>query len=240
MNSTFNTRHSTSERAQARGHFITGTDTGVGKTLIACALLHALTKAGKRSVGMKPVAAGAVATSEGLVNDDVAQLRAASSVPAALRIVNPYCFEPAIAPHIAAAQAGVAIDLAHIARAYAQLAAIADSVIVEGAGGFCVPLNGHADTADLAQQFALPIILVVGVRLGCINHALLTAQAIRARGLRLAGWVANCIDAAMPVAAENIAALAERLNAPLLGTVEFTPRPVALHVADRLDLSHLD
>ena len=221
------------------GFFITGTDTGVGKTLIACALLHALARAGLRVVGMKPVAAGAVRSAEGLINDDVAQLRAASSIKAELALVNPYCFEPAIAPHIAAMRAGVTIDLARIAQAHAQLAAMADTVVVEGAGGFCVPLNGSEDAADLARYLGLPVILVVGVRLGCMNHALLTAQAIRARGLKLAGWVANRIDPAMPVADENVTALAERLAAPLLGEIEFTVVPDPQHVSAMLDLSNL-
>jgi dethiobiotin synthetase len=160
-------------------------------------------------------------------------------VAAALALINPYCFEPAIAPHIAAAQAGVTIDLVHIENAHARLAALADMVIVEGVGGFCVPLSDREDAADLAQSLGLPVILVVGVRLGCMNHALLTAQAVRARGLRLAGWVANRIDASMPVAAENVAALAARLAAPLLGEIEFTPAPDPQRVATLLDLSNL-
>lgn len=231
---------STLSRTGARGYFITGTDTGVGKTLIACALLHALTGAGERAVGMKPVAAGAAETNEGLLNEDVAQLRAAGSVGAPLRTVNPYCFAPAIAPHIAAAQAGVTINLGPILIAYAQLAAAADTVIVEGAGGFCVPLNRTEDSADLARHLALPVIVVIGVRLGCLNHALLTVQAVRARGLRVAGWVANCIDAAMPSAGDNIAALDQRLGAPRLATVEFKPRPDARQVATQIDLSLLN
>jgi dethiobiotin synthetase len=221
------------------GFFITGTDTGVGKTLVACALLHAFAQAGRRAVGMKPVAAGAVRTVDGLLNDDVAALRAASSVKAELRDSNPYCFEPAIAPHIAANQAGVTIDFIRIAQAHAQLARTADTVIVEGVGGFCVPLNEHEDAADLARYLGLPVILVVGVRLGCMNHALLTAQAIRARGLALKAWVANRIDAEMPVAEENVTALAERLAAPLLGEIEFTVAPDARHIGDLLDLSNL-
>jgi dethiobiotin synthetase len=222
-----------------QGYFITGTDTGVGKTLIACALLHALANTGLRVVGMKPVAAGAARGVEGLVNDDVARLRAASSVKAELALVNPYGFEAAIAPHIAAAQTGVTIDLIHIAQAYARLAAAADAVVVEGVGGFCVPLNNDEDSADLARYLGQPVILVVGVRLGCMNHALLTAQAIRARGLRLAGWVANRIDPAMAVAEENVTALAERLAAPLLGEIEFTAAPDPQHIASLLDLSNL-
>ena len=229
----------TEGRAVARGYFITGTDTGVGKTLIACALLHAFARAGRRVIGMKPVAAGATRSAEGLLNDDVIRLRAASNVGCALERVNPYCFEPAIAPHIAADQAGVPIDISHIVNAYTYLAAQADNVIVEGAGGFCVPLNRNEDSADLARGLGLPVILVVGVRLGCLNHAVLTAQAIRARGLKLAGWIANRIDPAMPVAEENVTALAERLAAPLLGEIEFTVAPDPQRIAALFDLSNL-
>ena len=229
----------TEKSAAARGYFITGTDTGVGKTLVACAMLHAFARAGLRVVGMKPVAAGATRSAEGLINDDVAELRTASTVGCELAQVNPYCFEPAIAPHIAAAQAGVTIDLKQIVRAYALLAARADRVIVEGVGGFCVPLNRDEDGADLAQVLGLPVILVVGLRLGCLNHAALTAHAVSARGLRLAGWIANRIDPAMPAAHENIAALAERLAAPLLGVVEFMTAPDPQLAAARLNLSQL-
>jgi dethiobiotin synthetase len=229
----------TDGRTVARGYFITGTDTGVGKTLIACAMLHAFARAGRRVVGMKPVAAGATRSAEGFINDDVLQLRAASNVACELKLINPYCFEPAIAPHIAALQSGITIELSHLAQAYAQLAAQADTVVVEGAGGFCVPLNRAEDTADLARRLGLPVILVVGLRLGCMNHALLTAQAIRACGLRLAGWVANRIDPAMPVAEENVTALAERLAAPLLGEIEFTLAPDPQRIAALLDLSNL-
>ena len=222
------------------GYFITGTDTGVGKTLVACALLHAFARAGKRAVGMKPVAAGAARRADGpLVNDDVAQLLAASNVACALDLVNPYCFAPAIAPHIAAAQAGVEIDFARVAGAYTALAAKADTVIVEGVGGFCVPLTRDADAADLACRLGLPLILVVGVRLGCLNHAILTAHEIRGRGLKLAGWIANHIDPVMPAAAENIAALAERLATPLLGEFAFMATPDPQRFAAELDLSQL-
>jgi dethiobiotin synthetase len=229
----------TGKSAAARGYFITGTDTGVGKTLVACALLHAFARAGWRVVGMKPIAAGATLSAEGFINDDVAELRAASTVHCELGLMNPYCFEPAIAPHIAAAQAGVTIVLNQIVHAHALLAAQADRVIVEGVGGFCVPLNRHEDGADLAQVLGLPVILVVGVRLGCLNHAVLTAQAVRARGLQLAGWIANRIDPAMPAVHENIAALAERLAAPLLGEFEFMTAPDPRQVAAQLDLSQL-
>ena len=226
-----------SQRAPARGYFITGTDTGVGKTLVACALLHAFARAGYRALGMKPVASGGVRHAAGLINEDVEQLRAAGNVTAASALINPYCFEPAIAPHIAAAQAGINIELERVVRAYRLLAADADRVVVEGAGGFCVPLNCHETTADLVGLLGLPVVLVVGVRLGCLNHALLTAQDIRARGLQLAGWVANRIDAEMPAAGENVAALAERLAAPLLATLPFVAAPDFRRVAAQLDLT---
>ena len=221
------------------GYFVTGTDTGVGKTLISCALLYGFAATGKSVVGMKPVAAGGIEGAAELINDDVAALRAAGTVEAPLALVNPYCFKSPIAPHIAAQQAGVAIDITRIAQAYAQLAAMADAVIVEGVGGFCVPLNRSEDSADMARQLGLPLILVVGVRLGCLNHALLTAQAICARGLRLAGWVANRVDPHMAAGADNIAALTQRLNAPLLGEIAYAELPDPRRVAEALDLSSL-
>ncbi len=222
-----------------RGFFVTGTDTGVGKTLIACALLHALARAGRRVIGMKPVAAGAVRGAQGLINDDVALLQAAGNVDAPLALVNPYCFEPAIAPHLAAEQAGTVIELEFILDAYRNLSSIADIVVVEGVGGFCVPLNRGEDSADLAQRLGLPVILVVGLRLGCLNHALLTVQAIRAKGLRLAGWIANRIDPAMAAADENVAALAQRVAAPLLGEVEFAVAPDPQRIAALMAWSRL-
>jgi dethiobiotin synthetase len=203
-------------KAAANGVFVTGTDTGVGKTLVASALLLAARDAGWRAIGMKPVAAG--------VNDDgrqedVEALIAASGVTAPRHLVNPYGFAPPIAPHIAAAEAGLVIDLERIGQAYAALAGLADLVVVEGAGGFLVPLGPKADGSDLARTLALPVVLVVGMRLGCLNHALLTAAAIERNGLRFAGWVANCIDPAMARREANLAALAERLFAPPLAVI---------------------
>ncbi|MDO8414403.1 MAG: dethiobiotin synthase [Gallionellaceae bacterium] len=203
-------------------YFITGTDTGVGKTLIACALLHGYATQGQRVIGMKPVAAG---WDEDDLNPDVKQLCAASNIAAPVGQINPYSFSLPLAPHIAAHHAGIHIDLAHVIAAYHELAVQADVVIVEGVGGFKVPLNEHEDSADLAVQLGLPVILVVGVRLGCLNHALLTLAAIQASGLRCAGWVANVLESAMPVVAENIAALKQRINAPLLGIVPYQVVP---------------
>lgn len=202
-------------------YFLTGTDTEIGKTFITCALLHHAAQRGLKAAGIKPVAAGTDADG---VNEDVASIRAASNLALPPEIVNPYCFKAAIAPHIAAAEEGVTIDFAPIAAACEHARQLADLLIVEGVGGFRVPLGVDRDSADLAVALGLPVILVVGLRLGCINHALLTAEAIAARGLTLAGWVANRIDPAMPRQEENIAALAARLGAPLLGSVP--------HVAD--------
>src|SRR5688572_8653848 len=149
------------------GYFITGTDTGVGKTLVTCALLYAFADRGRSVVGMKPVAAGAAHTAEGLLNDDVARIRACANVSAPLQLINPYCFALPVAPHLAARLEGAEIDLEVIVRAYAALAAAADVVVVEGVGGFCVPLSRHHDSAELASRLALPVVMVVGLRLGC-------------------------------------------------------------------------
>ena len=205
--------------------FITGTDTGVGKTLIACALLHRLRAQGLRALGMKPVAAGVELAPEGPANPDVVALRNASSWLAPLSQVNPYCFDPPIAPHLAAAGAGVRIELDPIRKAFEALRRSADAVLVEGVGGFLVPLNDREDAGDMAVALALPVVLVVGMRLGCLNHALLTQQAILARSLRLAGWVANSIDPTMARFDENLQALRERIAAPLLGVIPHRAAP---------------
>ncbi|WP_035383271.1 dethiobiotin synthase [Ferriphaselus sp. R-1] len=217
-------------------YFITGTDTGVGKTLISCALLHAFAAQGQRVVGMKPVAAG---LDDDGKSEDVLALRAASSFLATPGQVNPYSFYPAAAPHLAAQHVGVRIELGRILTSYRELAGQADVVIVEGAGGFRVPLNNQQDMADLARELALPVILVVGMRLGCINHALLTANAIAAAGLKCAGWVANCVVAEMPLLRENVTAIQQRIAAPLLGVVDFQPQPDAHAAARQLDLTLL-
>ena len=207
--------------------FVTGTDTGVGKTLAACALLHRLRARGLRALGMKPIAAGVEPSPEGPANADVIALRRASSWPAPMEQVNPYCFEPPIAPHVAAREAGVHIELAPFRLAFETLRAAADAVVVEGVGGFLVPLNDREDAGHLAVALELPVVLVVGMRLGCLNHALLTQQAIAARSLRLAGWIANSIDPGMARFDENLQALRERIAAPLLGTIPFHQDPDA-------------
>ncbi len=199
-----------------KAYFVTGTDTGVGKTLVTCALLHVARSRNLRCVGMKPVAAGAGANGQ---NEDVEMLAAAASFLAPRELVNPYCFEAPVAPHIAAAVEGRDIDPGRIAAAARDLAADTDLLLIEGVGGFRVPLGDDIDTADLAVHLGLPVIMVVGLRLGCLNHALITADAIRARGLTLAGWIANGIDPEMPWPEENITALKERIVAPLLGVL---------------------
>lgn len=198
----------------SRAVFVTGTDTGVGKTWVSAALLRSLTGRGTRAVGMKPVAAGLAGPVA--VADDVACLRAAGNVDAPPEVMNPFAFVPAIAPHVAAARAGTRIDLERIAAAYAMLAERSDAVVVEGAGGALVPLDARHDMLDIAVRLGFPVLLVVGLRLGCLNHALLSDLAIRARGLRLAGWVANRIDPSMSEADASVATLVERLAAPLL------------------------
>lgn len=200
-------------------YFITGTDTEIGKTFIACALLRKLKRQGIAAIGMKPVAAGTRLIDGEEINEDVAALLEASSLPAPLGLVNPYCFPEPVAPHLAARRHRRAIDLQHIRSCFHALCEASSAVIVEGVGGFRVPLNDTEDSADLAVALDLPVILVVGVRLGCINHALLTAEAIQARGLRLAGWVANTVEPHMQLRQENVVALKERINAPLLGVV---------------------
>lgn len=207
----------------AQSIFVTGTDTGVGKTLIAQALIHAYARAGMKAAGMKPVASGAQATPEGLRNEDALALIAQANVPLPYALVNPYCFEPAIAPHIAAAEAGVRMNTSVLLHAHAEIAARADKIIVEGAGGWLTPLNQHETLADFAAAIHAEVVLVVGLRLGCINHALLTAQAIDRAGLSLAGWVANTVDPDMPRMSENIQTLTERLPGRLMGVVPHFP-----------------
>lgn len=199
-------------------YFITGTDTGVGKTLVSCALLHGFSARGMSVAGFKPVACGCDADGQ---NEDVKKLRAYGSIYASHGQINPYNFVQPVAPHIAAHNAGVRIELAHIMKSYRELALQADMVIVEGVGGFRVPLNEAQDSADLAVELGLPVVLVVGMRLGCLNHALLTARAIADCGLECAGWVANVLHPDIAALPENISALQQRIAAPLLGVVPF-------------------
>ncbi|GAA5180968.1 dethiobiotin synthase [Niveibacterium umoris] len=216
-------------------YFVTGTDTEIGKTFTTCALLHAARAAGLESVGYKPIAAGAEEFDGVWSNEDARRLRAASTPGYTLGQINPVCLREAVAPHIAAAAEGVALDVPPLVAGFEALAARADCVLVEGVGGFRVPLDERLDTSDLALALHLPVILVVGMRLGCINHALLTAEAITARGLPLAGWVANTLSPTMSRFDENLAALESRLAAPLLGVLPYCEAgPAAL--ADRVRL----
>ena len=214
-----------------QSYFVTGTDTGVGKTELAAGLIRAYAALGRAVVGMKPVAAGARRVSGKFRNYDVERLRAASNVRAAREVMNPYCFAPPIAPHLAAERTGRRIDMRVILCAYRSLAARAEVVIVEGVGGLLVPLNESADSADLACRLRLPVLLVVGMRLGCLSHALLTAAAISARGLEFAGWFANRIDPRMRAYRDNVEALRRRLHAPLLAEIPFRSQGRACAIA---------
>jgi dethiobiotin synthetase len=204
-----------------RGFFVTGTDTGVGKTRVAVALIQGLIGRGLRVAGMKPIASGCRLSGGRLVNDDALALLDAANTAAVYSDVNPYAFEPAIAPHVAARQAGVTIERARILQCYRTLALAADAVVVEGAGGWLVPIGAAATMANVAHDLRLPVILVVAMRLGCINHALLTAGAISASGLALAGWVANDPGPAMPERAASVHAICERIGAPRLADLGF-------------------
>lgn len=226
------------------GFFITGTDTGVGKTWVTVALLRCLAAAGVRAVGMKPVASGAVWDGARWVNDDGLQLQAASAGGANLPYewINPYVFEPPIAPHIAAARAGVAIRITHVLSEFGRLASGADVMLVEGVGGWLTPLGPTTAVADLARALALPVILVVGLRLGCLNHALLTAAAIRESGCRLAGWIANNVEQEFMATDENLALLRARLAAPQWGVLAWqasSPPGSAARVELALDIGSI-
>jgi dethiobiotin synthetase len=193
----------------AQSLFVTGTDTGIGKTYIACKMIREYVAQGYRVVGMKPVAAGCELVNGQWLNEDVTLLTEASNVKAPLSLVNPYCFNQPIAPHIAANLAGVTIDFQVIKSAYDELQTLADIVIVEGAGGLLVPLNDQETIADLIQHLNLPVVLVVGMKLGCINHAKLTIEAIHHRHLELKRLIANQMDGGMLNLEENITTLAE-------------------------------
>ncbi|HVL76132.1 MAG TPA: dethiobiotin synthase [Noviherbaspirillum sp.] len=219
--------------------FVTGTDTEIGKTLTTCTMLHALAQQGLRAAGMKPVAAGCEERDGAWRNEDVDSIMAASSAGLPQQLVCPYLLREPAAPHIVAALEGVTIDPARILSSFEQVRAQSDAVVVEGVGGFRVPLTNGYDTADLARDLKLPVVLVVGLRLGCINHALLTAEAIAARGLTLAGWVANVVDLEMRLGMDNIEALTARLPAPLLGCIPRLPAALPSAAAAHLDFSIL-
>ncbi len=202
-----------------RGYFVTGTDTEIGKTVVSAALIRALNRGGYRTVGMKPVASGSLKTAEGLRNDDALSLMRAASIKCRYELINPYAFEPPIAPHIAAAEAGVSIHFERIRERFDELAASADAIVVEGVGGWLAPLDDERFVAELARAIQLPVVLVVGMRLGCLNHALLTAESMRRSGIACAGWVANELDGSMERLDENVQALRERLPFPMVARV---------------------
>ncbi len=239
-----------------RGLFITGTDTDVGKTWVTLGLLKALADAGYHTAAFKPVACGGVETEQGMRSEDALLIGEQATLRASHDEVNPYFFTAPIAPHLAAQDAGVRIDLAHIKTRFDALAARADAsqgwlsvaggrtpgatvVIAEGAGGWLVPLNERETVADMARLLGLPVVMVVGMRLGCLNHAQLTAQSIAQYGVPLAGWVANCIQPQFPELERNIAALRERIGAPLLGKVPYLPQRDVKQIAAALDVKNI-
>lgn len=209
----------------SRTLFVTGTDTGVGKTLVSAALLHNLARHHPRVVGMKPVAAGLIDHAGAQVSEDVLMLRAASTLQVPAELDNPVALPEPLSPHLAARHAGRDVRVADLLAPAQRLQQQADAIVVEGAGGWRVPINDDETLADLARALGAPVLMVVGMRLGCLNHAMLTAEAIRADGLTLAGWVANHIDPAMACFDENLATLRARLNAPLWGVVPWSAHP---------------
>ena len=218
------------------GVFVTGTDTGIGKTFASASLLSALNAAGKRAVGMKPVASGCRMTPRGLRNEDAQMLLDHSDGTPVYESINPFALREAIAPHIAAREEGVTISLEPIAHAFATLSEAADCVVVEGVGGWCAPLSESLMQSDLAKALRLPVILVVGLRLGCLNHAILSARTIQSDGCGLIGWIGNGIDPAMQRVRENIDILRERLPAPCLGILPYSKerdaRRMGAHLPD--------
>lgn len=224
----------------AAAYFVTGTDTEIGKTTIAAGLLHAARAQGLSTAAAKPVASGCEETVDGLRNSDALALLGECSLPLTYEEVNPLAFAPAIAPHLAALEAGIRLDVQALSGPVRRvLAKGADFSLVEGAGGWRVPLAGQGNLSDLPIALGLPVILVVGVRLGCINHAVLTAEAIQRDGLTLAGWVANVVDPQTSRLEENLATLAERLPAPCLGRVPRLAEATPATVASYLDLAPL-
>lgn len=220
----------------AQGVFITGTDTRIGKTLVACALVRALCDEGLKVAVMKPVAAGAERGPHGLRNEDALALMAASNVDAPYEVVNPYCFEPAVSPHIAAKDAKIDVDAGTIRQNYEQLRSQADWVVVEGAGGWFAPISERQTMADIAWALSLPAVMVVGLKLGCLNHAQLTRLAIESRGVVFGGWVASGVDRTMARSAENLSTLARVLGEPALDTLPYLHgalEPVRLRGATR-------
>lgn len=204
-----------------RGLFVAGTDTGVGKTRVTLGLIRALRQEGVRANGMKPIASGMIEKNGAFINEDAHAIAELSLGIADRSDINPYCFDWAVSPHIAAERAGIVVDLAHIVSAYARLARTCDAVVVEGTGGWLTPIGQDATMADVVGALQLPVVLVVGLRLGCLNHALLSAQAIGNAGASLLGWIGSVIDPAMPALAENLDTLQRRLPAPQLALLPY-------------------
>ena len=217
------------------GFYISGTDTGIGKTVASTALLHALRTRGLRAVGMKPVASGCEATADGWHNEDALALLAASDPQPAYGELNPYALPAPLAPELAAREAGVTIELPTLVAAFARLQTMADTVVVEGVGGWAAPLAADIDQADLVRALRLPVVLVVGMRLGCINHARLSARAIAGDGLELVGWIANHVDPDMQRQDENFRMLCQRLPAPCWGRLPYAPGANAPHLSKALE-----
>jgi dethiobiotin synthetase len=217
--------------------FIAGTDTGIGKTHAACALIHALRARGLRACGMKPVASGCLETPDGRRNEDALALQAAGSAPLPYEAINPVALREPLSPHLAARLEGTVVRMAPLREAFEDLEASHDAVVVEGVGGWMVPLGPGLLASAIPQQWDLPVVLVVGLRLGCLNHALLSARAIRADGCRLAGWIGNRIDPVMAAVQDNLETLRESLPAPCLGVLPFGVAPA--QAAERLDLAPL-
>lgn len=216
----------------AHGLFVTGTDTGIGKTVVACALVRAFAVRGERVAVMKPIASGAARTPEGLRNEDALSLIEASGRALRYEEVNPYCFEPAISPHIAADDDKIEIDIGKIRTDFDALSAGCDRIVVEGAGGWLAPINRSESMADLACALGLPVLMVVGLRLGCLNHAQLTRAVIAASRVSFAGWIANRLEPQMEREAENLATLEQRLGEPPLAVVPFAPQRLRSLVLD--------
>lgn len=223
----------------SKAFFVTGSDTGVGKTLVSNALLRLANERDMSTLGLKPVAAGSYLRDGMQVNEDAWELMHSGSLNVEYPTVNAVALREPMAPHIAAEREGVSLQAAPLAEHCQQLLPQADFTVVEGAGGWLVPLNRDETMADLAARLSVPIILVVGLRLGCINHALLTVAAVHAAGLELAGWVANRIDSDMAVAEENVATLAARIDAPLLGEIPWLENPGTMFAAPHLSLDAL-
>ena len=221
----------------ARHLFVAGTDTGIGKTHGAQTLVHAFRQAGERVAGMKPVASGSARTRDGLRNQDALDLQAASHPRPPYELVNPLALEEAVSPHLAAAREAVAVGWEPLDAAFASLGRDYERVVVEGVGGWMVPLSDDMSAEQIPQRWNLPVVLVVGIRLGCISHARLTARAIEADGCRLAGWIANLVEPDMLLRDENVDTLRRLLPAPCLGVLPYRVAPA--DAAILLDLSPL-